>query len=80
MKNQLKPLFLVGITLSLVACLGSNGSSNGSARVMGSANIQQDDCAADAQSTVGCFSEPFVEPWGPWQPSPPPTLRRLLAC
>ncbi len=65
MKNQLKPLFLVGITLSLVACLGSNGSSNGSARVMGSANIQQDDSAADAQSTVGCFSQPFVEPWGP---------------
>jgi hypothetical protein len=65
MKNPLKPLFLVGTTLSLVACLGSNDSSTSSERVMGSANIQSDPCAAELRDTVGCFTEPFSEPWGP---------------
>lgn len=63
--SSLKPLFLVGITFSLVACLGSNDSPRGNARVMGSASIQEDDCAAELKTTVGCFTEPFAEPWGP---------------
>ena len=65
MNVHLKPLFLVGITLTLVACLGDNNSSSGSARVMGSAAINDSNCPVDQQNSVGCFSEPFVEPWGP---------------
>lgn len=66
MKNTLKPLFLIGTTLSLVACLGSNdSSSSSSARITGSAEIPDDACAPELRNTVGCFTEPFVEPWGP---------------
>lgn len=79
MNINIKPLFLVGVTLSLAACGGSGSTATSAisgvtsaAKISsdpqvstGTAPINDADCTPAECVKVGGFTKPFVEPFGP---------------